>query len=204
MLLYLIFWKVIQEINIINQKHGGMIYMKLIGLSGSLIGEKTSKLVSEVLNQAKHMNPNIEIELIDLRNYRVEFVDGRPLTSYNNDTQMIVRKILEADCFVIGTPIYQASITGVLKNLFDHLPTNVFESKIVGIVTTGGSNKHFLVGENQLKPILSFFKSIIPSNNVFAHSSCFDKDSNLIDEDIINRVRRLAKEILFFQERIND
>ncbi|WP_075981726.1 NADPH-dependent FMN reductase [Bacillus massilinigeriensis] len=176
--------------------------MKILGISGALIGAKTAIIVNEVLTYAKEKNPNIEVELIDLRDYQVEFVDGRPFAAYNNDTQTVVNKILEADAFVIGTPIYQSSITGVLKNLFDHLPTTVFESKIVGLVSTAGSNRHFLVAETQLKPIISFFKAIIASKNVFVTNADFNKENVIIEEDIKTRLAELAEEIVTLHQKL--
>lgn len=89
--------------------------MKLVGISGSLIGSKTAKAVNEVLVAAKSLDPAIQVELIDLREYEMEFVNGAPLSYYNDDTIKIVNTILGADALVIGTPVYQASITGVLK-----------------------------------------------------------------------------------------
>ncbi|WP_227936345.1 NADPH-dependent FMN reductase [Alkalihalobacillus deserti] len=176
--------------------------MKLLGISGSLIGEKTAIAVNEVLKRARELEPKLEIELVDMKDYEVEFVIGKPLEAYNEDTQTVINKIKEADLFVIGTPIYQASITGALKNLFDHLPTNVFESKVVGTVTTAGSEKHFLVADNQLKPILSFFKAITPTN-VFVHSSCFDQSNVIVDEEVNNRIDTLAKELVNLHTKLN-
>lgn len=176
--------------------------MKLVGISGALIGAKPAIAVNEVLQAAKRLDPNLEIELIDLRNYDVEFVVGKPFADYNKDTQTVINKMMEADLYVIGTPIYQASITGALKNLFDHLPTTALQSKVVGVITTGGSDKHFLVADNQLKPILSFFKANIAASSVFVHSNCFNKDNEIVDEDVVQRINNLAMDLLFLQTKL--
>lgn len=177
--------------------------MKLVGVSGAVIGEKTAKAVNEVLLNVHKNNPDVQIELIDMRDYDVEFVVGKPLASYNEDTQSIVTKIIEADMVIFGTPVYQASITGVLKNLFDHLPTTALQSKIVGMVTTAGSKNHLLVTEYQLKPILAFFKATVATNNVFIHTSCFNNNNEIIDEDVQHRIQSLAQELVFLQTRLH-
>ena len=169
--------------------------MKVVGLSGSIIGAKTAIAVDEVLQRFKEKYPEADTELLDMRDYDVEFVSGKPLASYNNDTQTIIAKIIDADVIVIGTPVYQASITGVLKNLFDHLPTTALKSKVVGMVTTAGSKSHLLVTEYQLKPILAFFKALIATNNVFLHTSCFNDKNEIVDEDVQNRISALAEEL---------
>jgi FMN reductase len=174
--------------------------MRLIGISGSLTGSKTSKAVHEVLAAAKRLSPSIQTELLDLKDYDVEFVTGKPLTYYNSDTWKVVQTVSEADFLVIGTPIYQASITGALKNLFDHLAVDVFKSKAVGVLTTGGSDKHFLVAEYQLKPIISYLKGTTPASSVFVHSNDFNEDNEIAAPIVLERIEKLAGELITLQE----
>ncbi|WP_456276126.1 NADPH-dependent FMN reductase [Bacillus sp. AK128] len=174
--------------------------MKLVGISGSLTGSKTAKAVVEVLHAAKKIDPSIQTEILDLKDYEVEFVRGTPLSYYNEDTITVVNKILSADFLVIGTPIYQASITGALKNLLDHLPTDAFKSKVTGIVSTGGSQKHFLVTEYQLRPILTFLKGSVPNGNVFVHNDSFNEDNQISDKDVEERIQKLANEMIHLQK----
>ncbi|ALX50014.1 NADPH-dependent FMN reductase [Lentibacillus amyloliquefaciens] len=179
--------------------------MKLVGVSGTLAGNKTSKAVYDVLAAAKMLDKSVEIELIDLRDYDLSFADGSPLAYFEDDTWPVAEKIMSADCLVFGTPIYQASISGVLKNLLDHIPEYAFKNKVTGIVATGLSEKHFLVTEYQLKPILSYFKGLVPTENVFVQNDCFSLESEeIIDNLVAKRLHNLADEILFLQGSINE
>ncbi|PAV28773.1 NADH-dependent FMN reductase [Virgibacillus profundi] len=179
--------------------------MKLVGISGALAGEKTSLAVSDILVAAGLLDSTIKTELIDLRDYEVEFAVGAPLSDYNDDTWDVVNKILSADFLVFGTPIYQASISGALKNLLDHFPENAFKHKVTGIVATGWSNKHFLVTEYQLKPVLSFFKGLVPTGNVFIHNDAFNEESDeIIDQNVSERIQKLANEMIYLQRGINN
>ncbi|WP_106497937.1 NADPH-dependent FMN reductase [Lentibacillus sp. Marseille-P4043] len=179
--------------------------MKLVGVSGTLAGNKTSQAVYDVLAAAKFIDSSIEIELIDLKDYEVEFATGAPIALYNDDTWNVVDKILSADFLVFGTPIYQASISGVLKNLLDHFPENAFKYKVTGIVATGWSDKHFLVTEYQLKPVLSYLKGLIPTGNVFIQNDSFDIESDdIIDRGVSERIQKLADEMIFLQQSINN
>lgn len=179
--------------------------MKLVGISGALAGEKTSLAVNDVLVAAGLLDPAIKTELIDLREYEIEFAVGAPLSDYNDDTWEVVNKILSADLLVFGTPIYQASISGALKNLLDLFPENAFKHKVTGIVATGWSNKHFLVTEYQLKPVLSFFKGLIPTGNVYIHNDSFNEESDeIINQEVSERIQKLAREMIYLQHGINN
>lgn len=173
--------------------------MKLVGISGSLIGAKTSKAVYEVLSAVKALDFSVQIELIDLKEYEIEFVNGSPLSFYNDDTIKVVNKILEADMLVFGTPIYQASISGVLKNLLDFFPVDSFKNKVTGMITTGGTEKHFLVSEYHLRPILTYLKGTVPVNQVFIHNDNFDDDTEITNAGLKKRIQKLAEEMLSLQ-----
>lgn len=188
-------------ISIVNDRGGSIL--KLVGISGALAGWKTNVVVSEVLKAAKALDSNLETELIDLRDYDVEFVRGEPLSYYNEDTMAVVNKVSTADMLLFGTPIYQASLTGALKNLLDFFQVNAFKGKVTGIITTGAVEKHFLVSEYQLKPILSYLKGLVPTSNVFVHNDSFDEDNIIIDHDVIQRIQKLAEEMYFLQQSID-
>jgi FMN reductase len=178
--------------------------LKLIGVSGTLAGNKTSQAVHDVLAAASLIDSTIKTELIDLREYEVEFCRGEPLTYYNDDTWKVVKKVLDADFVVFGTPIYQASISGVLKNLLDFFPEYAFKNKVTGIIATGASEKHFLVPENHLKPVLSYLRGLVPSTNVFVHNDFFDIETDeIIDHGISKRIHHLAEEMIFLQRSID-
>ncbi|MGV3467381.1 MAG: NADPH-dependent FMN reductase [Heyndrickxia sp.] len=179
--------------------------MKIVGVSGALAGSKTLQTVHEVLAAAKNINPSVQTELIDLREYDVEFMCGTPLSYYNDDTQTVVNKILQADCLVIGTPIYQASISGSLKNLLDLMPIRAFKSKIAGCITNGGSSKHLLVTQYQLKPILQYLEAIVVAKDVFVHNDLFDVETaEILDNGVLRRIHKLAEDILYLQGKLGD
>ncbi|MEC0125100.1 NADPH-dependent FMN reductase [Paenibacillus pabuli] len=177
--------------------------MKLIGLSGSLIGSKTPIAVNAVLQLVQKNHPEIEVELIDLREYKaIEFCDGRKLEDYNEHTQSVIQKMMDADFYVIGTPIYQSSLTGVLKNVFDLLPVPSIYNKVMGFVATGGTYQHYLVVENQLKPIAGYFRSYVAPSYVYLNSEHFGAENSIEDTDALSRLERLAEELVFMQTRL--
>ncbi|RFU65093.1 NADPH-dependent FMN reductase [Peribacillus glennii] len=172
--------------------------MKLLGISGTIIGSKTLTVVKKVLEQAESIHPEITAELLDMKEYDVQFCDGRDPSAYEGDTKKVIDLISSADVYIIGTPIFQGSYTGVLKNLIDLVDPKVFRNKIMGFVATGGSDLHYLVIENQLKPIGSYLHAYMAPSYVYAHKNHFFQDE-LVDEEVLERVKNLAKELVFMQ-----
>jgi FMN reductase len=61
----------------------------------------------------------------------------------------------QADGVVVGTPVYKASYSGVLKALLDLLPQYALIGKTVLPLATGGSTAHVLAIDYALRPVLS-------------------------------------------------
>jgi FMN reductase len=73
--------------------------------------------------------------------------------------------VAEADAVVVGTPVYKASFSGVLKTFLDLLPQDGLAGKLVLPVATGGSQSHMLALDYALRPVLASLgpRHILPS-----------------------------------------
>lgn len=169
--------------------------MKLLGISGTIIGSKTRIAVENALEFAKECDSNIEVELLDLKEYDLQFCDGRAIEDYADDTKKVIEMISNADIYVVGTPIFHGSIPGVLKNLFDLIPVEVFQNKVFGFITTAGNHHHYMMIDNQLKPIASYFNAYISPYNVFIHSENF-KDNKIVNNEILEQLSHLTKDVI--------
>lgn len=158
--------------------------MKIVMISGSIVGSKTKLAFEKMKEMFIKQYPDYDIELLDLADYTIQFSDGRNYFEYDGDTKYVAETIMDADMLVIGTPVFQASIPGSLKNIFDLLPVNPFRKKTVSIVVTTGSSKHYLDVEQQLKPILAYMIAQIMATYVFIEEADF-LQGKIINDDII-------------------
>lgn len=174
--------------------------MKLLGISGTIIGAKTSIIVQKVLEEAKKIAPEAEVEMLDLREFQVSLCDGRDPAAYPDDTKKVIDIVSSADFYIIGTPIFQGSMTGALKNLFDHIPPRALRHKVMGFVANGGTYQHYLVIENQLKPIAGYFRAYVAPGYVYAHTDHFNKQNEIVDGEVLGRITNLAQEVVHMQK----
>ncbi|CAM3624664.1 NADPH-dependent FMN reductase [Erysipelothrix urinaevulpis] len=163
--------------------------MKILGIVGSVFGSKTRIALENIT-----FSQDVDYEIIDLATLDIMFADGRDYRDYEGDTKTLVEKILDADALIIGTPVFQASIPGALKNVFDLLPIDSIKDKVVGIVATAGSARHYLVPEYHLKPILAYMKVALLDKYVFIDSRDFLKEA-IIEDDVHFRLRNLARQV---------
>jgi FMN reductase len=173
--------------------------MKIVGLSGSRVGSKTRTAMNYTIKLIIERYPDAEVKLIDLTEYDVQFSDGRSYLEYEGDTAYVATTIMEADAIIIGTPIFQASIPATLKNIFDLLPVNAFRDKIVSMLVTAGSPKHYLIAEQQLKPILAYMKAQIVQTYVFIEEKDFQR-KEIVNDDALFRIERLVEDTFVLTE----
>lgn len=166
--------------------------MKILLLNGTIVGKKTRTLLDEIEKYIQQLSKSHETKMVDLENYELQFVDGRPSEEYNEDMKTLIREIEEADAYVIATPVFQGSIPGTLKNVFDAVSPLAMRYKPVSIVANGGTLQHHLVVENQLKPILNYFRCMVTPNYVYTHTNHFSTQGELIDEDVRNRLKEMT------------
>lgn len=167
--------------------------MKVVGLSGSTMGTTTRTAMNYAMEALRNYDPEIETRLIDLADYDVQFSDGRDFIEYSGDTREVAETLMGADAIIIGTPIFQASIPGSLKNVFDLLPVNAFQDKVISILVTAGSPKHYLVAEQQLRPILTYMKAQVVQSYVFIEAKDIYR-GEVTSDDVTMRIERLVED----------
>lgn len=173
--------------------------MQIVVLSGSIVGTKTKIAMNYTVKAINEKYPEAKVTLIDLTDYDIQFSDGRNYLEYEGDTGYVTKTIMESDAIIFGTPIFQASIPATLKNIFDLLPVQALLDKVVSMVVTAGSSKHYLIAEQQLKPILSYMKAQIVQSYVFIEEQNFNL-KEIINDDVLFRLDRLVEDTVVLTE----
>jgi FMN reductase len=102
-----------------------------------------------------------------------------------------LERVMLADVLVVGTPVYKASYTGVLKAFCDHIAAAQLAGKI-GIPTmVGGSLQHYLALEVHLRPLLVELGATCPTPGLYVVESELDQLEVQIDgyvEQVLNQI----------------
>lgn len=115
-----------------------------------------------------------DVEVLDLAQFRLDFVDGRPASEHDDDSQRVIDIVLPADAVILASPIYRASYTGALKNVLDWLPLEALRDKPVGIVAMGTSQYHYLAVDGPLREVLAWFGALVAPTSVYLTAADFE------------------------------
>ncbi|SHM53841.1 NADPH-dependent FMN reductase [Gracilibacillus kekensis] len=102
----------------------------------------------------------------------------------------VTNLLRNAKAVIVGSPVYKAAYSGVLKALLDLLPPDVLQDTPVLPVMTGGSGGHLLSIEYSLKPLLASLKGQC-LQGVYIVDKCIDKQQTeepIVDEETKQRL----------------
>ena len=105
----------------------------------------------------------------------------------------MVAQVEAADLLIIGSSVYRASYTGVLKHLFDLVQRPALVGKIALLAATGGSAQHGLMIEHQMRPMMNFFGTYIVPTGIYATEADFD-GMDVVGPTVRDRMARAAEE----------
>lgn len=169
--------------------------MNIVLVASAITGSKTATVLTALQKELQIQAPAAKVTLLDLRQLQLVFSDGRDFREYEGDTRYVAETIMQADALVFGSPVYQAGISGALKNVLDLLPARALADKVATAVITAGSPRHFLVADYQLKPILNFMKAVLLPSTLYVEEKDLAGDQIVTDE-ITSRIKRLAQDLL--------
>lgn len=146
---------------------------KVVAVSGSLQRpSRTLALVNSLLAALAQALP-IESRVIELSSLAPQFVGALHRSQLPGGVEDALQDIESADLLLVASPVYRASYTGLFKHLFDFVHHEALIDVPVLLAATGGSDRHALVIEHQLRPLFSFFQARTLPIGVYASEPDF-------------------------------
>jgi FMN reductase len=148
--------------------------LKIVAVSGGLQRpSRTLALVERILDGLSDAVP-VKSRLIELGEIVPRFGSVLQRAQLPQDVEAILRDIETADLLVVASPIYRGSYTGLFKHLFDFVHHESLIDVPVLLAATGGSDRHALAIDHQLRPLFSFFQAHTLPIGVYATDKEFD------------------------------
>ena len=180
--------------------------MKVVVISGS--PQKTGKTpvlmkyVTEYIKDLTHdVEKSLDVKFINLSEGNVDYYRG-PQESYSDSTKTAAQNIMEADVWLIGTPIYNSFFSSALKNLFEYIDYKKTEGKIAGLVILASGNIGFTDVQTLLTQLMSYFKVITNPRPAFVTADTIE-NNEIKNDDVKERLRELVDQTLKLALKLN-
>lgn len=160
--------------------------IKIVGVSGSLsVPSRTTALVQAVAEEfAKPLSASVEI--IELGSL-VGSLAGTHRGELGPEALAALAAVEAADVIVVGSPAYRAAYTGIFKHFFDFVGQYALVDKPIVLTATGGSDRHALLVEHQMRPLFGFFQALTLPLGIFATEGDFE-NYRITSEELTQRI----------------
>lgn len=175
---------------------------KILAISGSPSHPSRTYSLLEYARQ-QLLQQNFQVDLLSVRDLDPEIL---AYGQYNSpDLEKPKALLAEASAVIIGTPIYKAAYTGVLKAFLDLLPQKALQGKVVLPIATGGTIAHLLAIDYALKPVLSELGAQYLLDGVYAVDKQIQRQEDgsiQLEEEIEQRLKQSLQDLAETVDRI--
>ena len=156
------------------------------------------KYITEYLNNSSL--EGLEVKLINLSDGGIDYYTGDG--NFSDTTKEAIKKITEADVWIVGTPIYNSFFSSALKNLFEYIDYKKTAGKTAGLVIIAAGNSGFTDVQTLLTQLMSYFNVITNPRAVFIMADTAEEDQ-IIDEKVKTRLKQLVDETLELASKVS-
>ncbi|MEY4563486.1 MAG: reductase [Pseudomonadota bacterium] len=169
--------------------------LRLVAVSGGLQRPSRSAALAEHLLDLISDELPCEQRLVELGQLAPQLAGAVWRSQLPDTVERELAAVEQADLLVVVTPVFRGSYTGLFKHFFDFIHQDALIDKPVLLAATGGSERHALVIDHQLRPLFSFFQARTLPLGVYATDKDF-AEHRLQDEALIERARLAVRRAL--------
>ena len=147
--------------------------MKLAVVTAGLSVPSSTRLLADRLAAATvAASPSpVSVSVVELRDIALD-VTKNLLTGFPSpELRSAIASVVDADALIVVTPVFTAGYSGLFKSFFDVLDADSLVGKPVLLGATGGTERHSLVLDYQLRPLFAYLKADPVATGVYAASS---------------------------------
>ncbi|ATS50122.1 FMN reductase [Xanthomonas citri pv. fuscans CFBP 6996] len=133
--------------------------LRIVAVSGGMQRPSKAVALAEHLLELIADQVPCERHLVEIGALAPHFAGALWRTQVPGTVEQALCLVEQADVLVVATPVYRGSFTGLFKHFFDFIDQDALIDTPVLLAATGGSDRHALVIDHQLRPLFSFFQA---------------------------------------------
>ncbi|MGK9145536.1 FMN reductase [Xanthomonas euvesicatoria] len=169
--------------------------LRVVAVSGGMQRPSKAVALAEHLLELIADQVPCERHLVELGALAPHFAGALWRTQVPDTVEQALCLVEQADVLVVATPVYRGSFTGLFKHFFDFIDQDALIDTPVLLAATGGSERHALVIDHQLRPLFSFFQARTLPLGVYATERDF-LDYRVHNDALAERARLAVQRAL--------
>jgi FMN reductase len=128
----------------------------------------TDRIAQKSLDLLDQAGTPATASVIDLGPLAVDIARAAVAGFPGAEVQAAIDRLAAADAIIAATPVYKAGISGLFKSFVDVLDNDLIVAKPVLLAATGGTPRHALVIDDQMRPLFAYMRALTLPTSVYA------------------------------------
>jgi FMN reductase len=128
----------------------------------------TDRIAQKSLDLLEHAGTPATTSVIELGPLAVDIARAAVAGFPGEQLQAAIDRLAAADAIIAATPVYKAGISGLFKSFFDVLDNDLIVAKPALLAATGGTPRHALVIDDQMRPLFAYMRALTLPTSVYA------------------------------------
>jgi FMN reductase len=147
------------------------------------------RIAQKSVDMLREPGTQVTVSVIDLAPIAVEIAQSIVSGFPHEKVQAAIERLAAADAIIASTPVYKAAISGLFKSFVDLIDNDLLLAKPVILAATGGTARHAMVVDEQLRPLFAFLRAIPMPTSLYAAPEDWGSP------ELGNRIARAAEEL---------
>jgi FMN reductase len=149
----------------------------------------SDRLAQKSLDLLRESELPATVDVIELGPLALDIARATIAGFPGEELQAAIDRLAAADAVIAATPIYKAGISGLFKSFVDVLDNDLLVAKPVLLAATGGTARHALVIDDQMRPLFAYMRALTLPTSVYAAPEDWGAT------DLGERIERAAREL---------
>ena len=136
----------------------------------------------------------LHVHYVDLKDVEMELCDARPLEEYSSDIQRVYEIMDSSEAVIFGMPVYQYSMSGVLKNFID-ICGKAAAGKPIGVIVNSGGPNCYMASQDLFNALQFEYTTTSIMPTPYTWSADF-QEGKLVNEKVFSKLDELVEKII--------
>jgi NAD(P)H-dependent FMN reductase len=169
-------------------------HIRIVGVGGSVREGSFSTLALKVVLDLSKNNYGAETNLVDLSQTKLPMYN--PDDSSHNNIQKMGQLLKWADSFILASPDYHGSMSGIMKNFLDHF-WEEFAGKTFGYICAS-HEKGLTVMDQMRTAVRQCYGWSMPYGVSIDGEEDFNDQAEIINNSLDRRLKMLARDLVVY------
>lgn len=148
------------------------------------------QVAAEVTRLARRRGLQAHIRLIELRYLATDIARALVSQHISAPLQDALDTLRDVDALIVSSPVYKAGPSGMFTSFFQILDNDLLIGTPVLLTATGGSARHALVVDDQLRGLFAYLRTVTTPTSLYATPNDWG------NAELSSRITRAATELV--------